>query len=73
MARRPQTNYDLQRARFAQQMSKSELARKASISRKGLHEIETRQVRPRLDTAARIAKALDREILDVFEMDEVIG
>lgn len=66
-------NLDLRRERFRQQMTRSALERSTGLSRKSLLDIEERRVRPRLDTAARIAKALDREVSDLFDFDEVIG
>jgi DNA-binding XRE family transcriptional regulator len=66
-------NLDLQRERFKQQMTRSALSRQTNISRKALLDIEQRRTRVRLDTASRIAKALNVEITDVFELDEVIG
>ncbi len=66
-------NLDLQRERFRQQMTRSELARQTHISRKALLDIEQRRTRVRLGTASRIAKALNVEVTDVFHLDEVIG
>lgn len=66
-------NLDLQRERFRQQMTRSALSRQTAISRKALIDIEQRRTRVRLDTAARIAKALEVEITDLFQCDEVIG
>lgn len=66
-------NLDLQRERFRQQMTRAALSRQTAISRKALIDIEQRRTRVRLDTAARIAKALDVEITDVFRCEEVIG
>lgn len=66
-------NLDLQRARFAQQMTRTALSHQTAISRKCLIDVELRRTRVRFDTAARIAKALDCEIGDLFKCDEVIG
>lgn len=66
-------NLDLQRERFRQQMTRSRRSERTHVSRKSLLKIEQRQVRPRLDTAARIAKALKVEITDIFDEAEVIG
>lgn len=66
-------NLDLQRERFRQQMTRSALSHRTHISRKSLLDIEQRRVRPRLDTASRIAKALQVEITDLFDEAEVIG
>lgn len=66
-------NLDLQRERFKQQMTRTALSGRTHISRKALLDIEKRRVRPRLDTAARIAKALNVEITDLFDEAEVIG
>lgn len=66
-------NLDLQRERFKQQMTRAALSRRTHISRKALIDIEQRRTRVRLETASRIAKALDCQITDLFEMDEVIG
>jgi len=66
-------NLDLQRERFRQQMTRASLSRRTHVSRKSLLEIEQRRVRPRLDTAGRIAKALNVEIVDLFDESEVIG
>lgn len=66
-------NLDLQRERFRQQMTRAALSRRTNISRKSLYDIEKRRVQPRLDTAARIAKALKVEITDLFDESEVIG
>ena len=74
MAKRaPAPNLDLQRARFHRQMSRAALSEQTRISRKALNDIERRRTRVRLDTASRIAKALDCEVTDLFTMDEVIG
>lgn len=73
MPRKAAPNLDLQRARFAKQMSRTALSEKTRVSRKALIDIEKRRTRVRLDTAGRIAKALDCEISDLFTMDEVIG
>lgn len=70
---KPAPNLDLQRERFRQQMARAELSRQTSISRKALIDIEKRNTRVRLGTAARIAKALQVEITDIFEPGEVIG
>ena len=66
-------NLDLQRERFRQQMTRTALAQRTHVSRKSLLDIEQRRVRPRLDTASRIAKALKVEITDLFDESEVIG
>ena len=66
-------NLDLQRERFKQQMTRSTLSRQTGVSRKTLLDIEQRRVRPRLETASRIAKALDVEVVDLFGEAEVIG
>lgn len=66
-------NLNLQRERFRQQMTRAALSRQTAISRKTLIDIEQRRSRVRFDTAARIAKALDKDINDLFECDEVIG
>lgn len=73
MARTQAPNLDLQRERFKQQVTRTALSGRTHISRKALLDIEKRRVRPRLDTAARIAKALNVEISDLFNDDEVIG
>lgn len=73
MARKPAPNLDLQRARFRAQMSRTDLSDRTHITRKTLLAIEQRKTRVRLDTASRIAKALDREVEDLFRPDEVIG
>lgn len=70
---KPAPNLDLQRERFRQQMTRSALSRQTGISRKALLDIEQRRTRVRLETAARIAKALDRDINLLFTCDEVIG
>lgn len=66
-------NLDLRRERFAQQMSRTALSHQTNISRKCLIDVEMRRTRVRLDTAARIAKALNKGIDELFEADEVIG
>lgn len=66
-------NLDLQRERFRQQMSRTALSQRTNISRKCLIDVELRRTRVRMDTAARIAKALNVEITDLFLCDEVIG
>lgn len=66
-------NLDLQRARFKQQMTRAALSRQTHISRKALLDIERRRTKVRLDTASRIAKALNAEVADIFHLDEVIG
>lgn len=66
-------NLDLQRERFRQQMSRSALSQRSGISRKALLDVERRRTRPRMDTAARIAKALDCEVEAIFDVAEVIG
>lgn len=66
-------NLDLQRERFKQQMTRTALSQRTHISRKALLDIEQRRVRPRLDTASRIAKALNVDVVDLFQESEVIG
>lgn len=66
-------NFELQRERFRQQMTRAALANRTHISRKSLLDIEQRRVRPRLDTAARIAKALKVDVTDLFDESEIIG
>lgn len=66
-------NLELQRRRFAQQMSRTALSQQTGLSRRALLAVEQRQTRPRMDTAARIATALDCEIEDIFHTAEVIG
>lgn len=66
-------NLDLQRERFRQQMTRATLSKRTHISRKTLIDIEQRRSRVRLDTASRIAKALNKEVLDLFTPEEVIG
>lgn len=74
MARsKPAPNLDLQRERFRQQMTRTTLSERTHISRKALIDIEKRRTKVRLNTAAKIAKALDCEITDLFSPDEVIG
>jgi len=73
MATKAPPNLDLQRERFKQQMTRATLSRQTHISRKALLDIEQRRTRVRLDTASRIAKALQCEVEDLFEMAEVIG
>lgn len=73
MKTRSAPNLDLQRERFRQQMTRTALSRRTHISRKTLLDIEQRNTRVRLDTAARIAKALGVEVTDLFELEEVIG
>jgi DNA-binding XRE family transcriptional regulator len=64
-------NIDLQRERFRQQMSRTALAHRTHLSRKCLLDIELGRTRPRMDTAARIAQALNVDVSDLFR--EVIG
>jgi DNA-binding XRE family transcriptional regulator len=66
-------NLDLKRARFAAQMNRATLSRRTHISRKSLINIEERRTMVRLDTASRIAKALNMTVEDLFELEEVIG
>lgn len=73
MAKTSAPNLDLQRERFKQQMTRATLSRNTNISRKALIDIEQRRTRVRLDTASRIAKALDVEVSALFAFDEVIG
>lgn len=73
MARTAAPNLDLKRERFRQQMNRSQLSRQTGISREALLDIELRRTRPRMDTASRIAKALNVEVIDLFQLDEVIG
>lgn len=73
MASKAAPNLDLQRERFKQQMDRSTLSRQTGISRKALIDIEQRRTRVRFGTAARIAKALDVDLIDLFQPDEVIG
>lgn len=68
-----QPNLDLKRERFRQQMSRSALSRQTGLSRTALLDLEQRRTRPRMDTAARIAKALDCEVDQIFDVAEVIG
>lgn len=73
MPRTAAPNLDLKRERFRQQMNRSALSRQTGISREALLDIELRRTRPRMDTASRIAKALNVEVIDLFQLDEVIG
>ncbi len=54
-------------------MTRAALSQRTHISRKSLLDIEQRRVRPRLDTAGRIAKALRVEVSELFDESEVIG
>lgn len=73
MAQTPPPNLALKRERFKQQMDRSSLSRMTGLSRKTLIEVEQRRSRVRLDTAGRIAAALNKEVGDLFTHDEVIG
>jgi DNA-binding XRE family transcriptional regulator len=73
MGKNAAPNLDLQRERFKQQMTRTALARQTHLSRKAILDIELRRTRPRLDTASRIAKALNVAVTDLFAMEEVIG
>lgn len=66
-------NLDLKRERFRKQMSRTALSHATGISRKALLDVETRKTRPRMDTASRIAKALECEVHEIFDVAEVIG
>lgn len=66
-------NLDLQRERFRQQMSRTALSQQTGLSRKALLDVEQRRTRPRMDTACRIAKALDCDVEAIFRASEVIG
>jgi DNA-binding XRE family transcriptional regulator len=66
-------NLDLKRERFRQQMSRTALSHQSGISRKALLDIETGRRRPRMNTASQIAKALDCEVHEIFNVAEVIG
>ena len=66
-------NHDLRRERFRQQMSLTKLARESKTDRNTIRELELGERRPRMTTAARIAKALDVEISEVFDITEVKG
>lgn len=72
---KPAPNHELQRERFKQQVSRTALAQRSGLSKKALISIETRRSRPRLDTAARIARAFPQpvDIADLFHPEEVIG
>jgi DNA-binding XRE family transcriptional regulator len=59
--------------RALQAADDTELARQTHLSRKAILDIELRRTRPRLDTASRIAKALNVAVTDLFAMEEVIG
>lgn len=70
---RPAPNLLLQRERFRKQMTRSALADQTGVSRKALLDIEKRRTRVRLDTAGRIAQALECGVEDIFDVSEVIG
>lgn len=66
-------NVRMQGERFKQQMDRTRLAHRTGLSRKALIDIELGRVRPRLDSAGRIAVALGVEVTDLFDTDRVIG
>lgn len=66
-------NHDLHLARVHAQMSRTRLAERSGVSRKHLDSIEKGEHRVRMDTAARIANALDKDIADIFRIEDVIG
>jgi DNA-binding XRE family transcriptional regulator len=64
----------LRRERFRAQMQRSTLSRQTGISPKHLRSIESGKTRRvHLDTAARIAEALGKDIEDIFPLEDVIG
>ena len=71
MATKTATNMALKRARFDAQMSRASLAGATKLAPNTLRNIEVGRARPRMDTAARIAQALNKEVGDLFP--EVIG
>lgn len=66
-------NHELRLARLRQQMSRTGLSEKSGVSRKHLVSIEKGEHRVQIDTAARIANALGKDIEDVFRIEDVIG
>ncbi len=68
-------NAALRRRRFSQQMSRAALSQRTGLSRSSLLIIEERRGnhRVRLDTAGRIAAALDCKVTDLFMDEELIG
>lgn len=71
MATKTAPNMALKRARFDAQMSRASLAGATKLAPNTLRNIEVGRARPRMDTAARIAQALNKEVGDLFP--EVIG
>lgn len=57
------------KARKEKSLSQVELARAAAITRQALNQIERGAVLPRVDTALRLAVALDRTVEDFFGVD----
>lgn len=70
---RPTPNQALKRERFRQQMSRTALAHRTGLSSKALNDIECGRVRPRLDSASRVADALGVQVTDIFDVDRIIG
>lgn len=71
MAQTAPPNLALQRERFRQQMSRTTLSHHTKLSRKTLLDVELGRTTPRMDTASRIARALDCDVSDLFR--EVLG
>lgn len=66
-------NLALRRERFHQQMTRAGLSRTTGLTRSSLLNVEERRSRVRLDTAGRIAKALNCEVADLFSDEELMG
>lgn len=63
-------NHDLLRARMEKYLSVDGLARRAVVSGKAIRDIEKgRVIHPHMETKARIARALDQDILSLFPLE----
>ena len=52
--------------RARKRMTQQDLAKKTGVSRQTIHAIENEKFDPNLETAKKIAKALNKKIDDVF-------
>ncbi|MDJ0653615.1 MAG: helix-turn-helix transcriptional regulator [Xanthomonadales bacterium] len=57
--------------RAEQRWSQAELARRVGVTRLAIHAIENEKHEPSLRLAARIARAFQQSIDDVFDLSEV--
>lgn len=60
---------NIKRFREERDMTQYQLAKKAGMTRRGILQIETHKRDPRLSNAYRIAKALNKDIDEVFVLE----